>query len=116
MSPDERFDALVDTLMAQPDVTPPGQGQGQGQGFGSGAVRYRNRIFAMFVRGRLVVKLPKPRVDALVDAGEGTRFDANKGTPMKEWLALDPDSPVDWGELAEEALDFAQRTTSRPSR
>ena len=112
MSPDERFDALVDTLLAQPDVTPPGQGRG----FGSGSVRYRNRIFMMFVRGGLVLKLPKPRVDALVDAGEGTRFDANKGTPMKEWLALDPDSAADWEDLAEEALTFARRTTSRSSR
>ena len=112
MSPDERFDALVDTFTLQPDITPPGQTQG----FGSGAVRYRNRIFVMFVRGQLVLKLPKPRVDALVDAGEGTRFDANKGTPMKEWLALDPDSTVDWRELAEEALAFARRTPSRRSR
>lgn len=46
----------------------------------------------MFVGGQLVVKLPKARVDALVGAGEGARFDGNKGTPMKEWLVLASDS------------------------
>ena len=64
----------------------------------------------MVVRGRLVVKLPQPRVDALVASGQGVRFDANKGTPMKEWLSLDPTSPMDWEELAREALHFVGGT------
>jgi hypothetical protein len=46
----------------------------------------------MPVRGRFVVKLPAERVTALVEDGHGARFDANKGTPMREWLSLDPDS------------------------
>ena len=61
----------------------------------------------MFVRGQLVVKLPRPRVDELVAGGHGERFDANKGTPMKEWFSLDPDSALPWPSLAREALDFA---------
>jgi hypothetical protein len=52
------------------------------------------------------VKLPKTRVDALVDSGVGVRFDANRGTPMKEWLSLDPASTLDWPALAQEAMDF----------
>jgi hypothetical protein len=103
MAPEESFDGLVDELVAIPGVTPPGPGTG----FGSSALRYRKKIFAMLVRGRLVVKLPKARVDALVAAGEGVRFDANKGTPMKEWLSLDPESGLDWSQLAREALAFA---------
>jgi hypothetical protein len=105
MSPDERFDALVDELLATHGVAPPGPGRG----FGSSALRFQNKIFAMLVRGRLVVKLPKARVDALVAAGDGVRFDANKGTPMKEWLTLDPASRIDWSALATEALNFVGR-------
>ena len=67
-----------------------------------------NKIFAMLVRGHLVLKLPRPRVDALIAAGQGTRFDANKGTPMREWLRLDPDSALPWPPLALEALDFVR--------
>jgi hypothetical protein len=101
VSPQERFDDLVDELVGIDGVTPP-----VGGGFGSHALRYRKKIFAMLVRGRLVLKLPRERVDELVSAGEGLRFDANKGTPMKEWLALDGDSALDWSALAREALAF----------
>ena len=54
------------------------------------------------------------RVDELVDAGEGVHFDANKGTPMKEWLSLDPGSGLDWLPLAHEALEFARSLRVSP--
>jgi hypothetical protein len=101
---EERFADLVDELIGLPGVTPP---QG-GRGFGRSALRYERKIFAMLVRGRVVFKLPARRVDALVEDGAGVRFDANKGTPMKEWFSLDPDSPVVWSDLACEALDYAR--------
>jgi hypothetical protein len=102
--PDERYEDLVDELVGTPGVTPPRGGGG----FGRSALRYQGKIFAMLVRGRLVVKLPARRVDALVEAGDGIHFDANKGTPMREWLSLDPGSGQDWLALAGEALDFAR--------
>jgi hypothetical protein len=102
--PDERYEDLVDELLGTASVTPPRGGGG----FGRSALRFQGKIFAMLVRGRLVVKLPAPRVDALVGAGAGVRFDANKATPMREWLSLDPDSGQDWLALAREALDFAR--------
>jgi hypothetical protein len=106
MSPEERFERLVDEFVADDGVTPPRPGRG----FGSSALRFHTKIFAMFVRGRLVLKLPKARVDELVSGGEGDRFDANKGTPMKEWLALDPASGYSWSELAREALEYAEKS------
>jgi len=42
----------------------------------------------------------------LVEDGVGVRFDANKGTPMKEWLALDPEADIDWSTLAHDASRF----------
>jgi hypothetical protein len=60
----------------------------------------------MLAHERLVVKLPAARVDELVGTGDGVRFDANKGVPMKESLSLDPESPLSWQELAREALAF----------
>jgi hypothetical protein len=100
----DRYEDLVDDLMGADGVTPPRGGSG----FGRSALRYRGKIFAMLVRGRLVLKLPANRVAALVGAGDGAPFDANKGTPMKEWLGLDPASKLDWLALAREALEFAQ--------
>jgi hypothetical protein len=105
MTPEERFENLVTAMLAEDGVTPPGTGRG----FGAGALRFHNKIFAMLVRGRLVVKLPAARADALVAAGEGDRFDANKATPMREWLSLAPSSSLDWSRLADEAVDYAGR-------
>jgi hypothetical protein len=80
---------------------------GAGKGFGStGQLKVDGRIFAMLVRGELVLKLPADRVQALVDSGDGVHFDAGKGRPMREWLALSPTSRKPWLALAEEALAF----------
>jgi hypothetical protein len=108
MTPDDRFEELVGELIQLDDVSPPAGGRR----FGSHALRRNGRIFAMLVRDCLVVKLPRARVDELVAAGEGVRFDANKGTPMKEWFALAADSELSWSDLSREALAFA----SRPGR
>ena len=104
MTPEQRYEDLLDDFTGEDGVLPPPGGSG----FGRGALRYRKKIFAMLVRGRLVVKLPRSRVDELVVGGHGERFDANKGTPMKEWFSLDPESDLAWLPLAREALDFAR--------
>jgi hypothetical protein len=104
ISPQERYEDLIDALLGIDGVTPPSRGSG----FGRSAVRFHGKIFVMFVRGSLVLKLPADRVATLVAAGEGVPFDANKGTPMKEWLSLGPDSGEPWLPLAHEALDFAR--------
>jgi hypothetical protein len=109
MTPEERYQDLVDEFMGADGVTPPSGGSG----FGRGALRYRRKIFAMFVRGQLVVKLPASRVDELVTGGQGERFDANKGTPMREWFSLDSGSALPWLPLAREALDFAMSQSAK---
>ncbi len=106
----ERYLDLVDDLMGVEGVTPPPGGSG----FGRGSLRYDGKIFAMLVRGRLVLKLPAGRVTALIAGGDGAAFDANKGTPMREWFSLDPQSGLDWLRLAREALDFAERQRTAP--
>jgi len=63
-------------------------------------------IFALPVRGHLVVRLPANRVAALIGDGSGEAFDANTGTPMKEWPVVLRDDPDMWLDLAGEALEF----------
>ncbi len=105
MTPEDRFDELVAELSAVDGVSPPAGGRR----FGAQALRRDGRIVAMLANGCLVVKLPRARVDELVAAGEGVRFDANKGTPMKEWFVLAPDSTRSWPDLTGEALAYARR-------
>ena len=81
----ELFVDLCDDYSDVTGVTLPEPGRG---GFGSDALKINNKIFAMLVGGRLVVKLPRTRVTELIETGRGEPFDAGKGTPMKEWVAL----------------------------
>lgn len=103
MTPEERYAAVVEVLRGDPDVTfdPPAKRR-----FGALALKIDNRIFAMLVKGTLVVKLPRQRVDALVASGDGERFDPGHGRLMKEWLAVGPTSEPEWLPLAREAMEF----------
>ena len=67
----------------------------------------KGKIFAMLVRGALVVKLPKGRVDELVGSGIGARFDPGQGRLMKEWLVV-PGGRTPWVTLAKEAYRYVK--------
>jgi hypothetical protein len=68
--------------------------------------RVDGRIFAMLVGGELVVKLPRQRVDELVEAGTGRWFDAGKGRPMREWASIGVAEAGAWPKLIAEAYEF----------
>jgi hypothetical protein len=103
---DARFAALVEHFLGRPGVTPPQPGARR---FGSDALKVDGSIFAMLQGGRLVVKLPRERVAALLDDGTGVPFDAGKGRPMKEWVKIVDADDATWRTLAEEALAFVRR-------
>jgi hypothetical protein len=102
-SAEQRYAEIVEALRDGPGVT---QGS-SGKGFGATALKVDDKIFAMLSsKGQFVVKLPRQRVDLLVAAGSGERFDPGHGRVMKEWLALGSDSGEDWLALAREAREF----------
>jgi hypothetical protein len=104
-----RFEEVVLALVGEPGVTPPEENRESGHRFGSNALKVNGKIFAMLVRGTIVVKLPRSRVDALCASGDGKRWDPGHGRLMREWLALEPMSNEDWLALAREALAFVGR-------
>jgi hypothetical protein len=106
-NPEERYAAVVETFLGDAEAT---DGTSVGKGFGASALKINNKIFAMLVQGTLVVKLPVERVDALIAARVGERFDPGHGRPMREWLTVDPASEVDWLALAREARTFVGST------
>jgi hypothetical protein len=62
----------------------------------------------MLVKDELVVKISKARVDQLVEAGTGARFDPGHGRLMKEWATIPVRGGGDWEQLADEALEFVR--------
>jgi len=58
-----------------------------------------------------VVKLPRQRVDALVDDGHGDRF-GRDGRPMREWRSVAPDSDLGWRALADDAKTFVSASSN----
>lgn len=57
--------------------------------------------------GNLVVKLPRQRVDELVEDGEGLQF-APAGKVFKEWVAIPAYDRDAWTELIEESISFVK--------
>jgi hypothetical protein len=105
VDPTERFAAMVAATDGDPDVQSPDAGGGRR--FGSEALRVGGSIVAMLVQGRVVLKLPRQRVEALVAAGDGAPFDNGRGRPLREWVALTGDPAGDVG-LLQEALALAR--------
>ncbi len=105
MTPEERFAALVAATAGEPDVQPPDTPGGRR--FGSETLRVGGSIAAMLVQGRVVLKLPRERVEALVAGGDGEPFLDGRGRPMREWVALTGDPGGDQG-LLREALVLAR--------
>jgi hypothetical protein len=99
-SAERSFEYLIKALADRNGVT-----VGGGRGFGAGTLKVHGGIFAMVSQNQLVFKLPGSRVAALIATAQGAAFDAGKGRPMKEWVAV-AGTPARCLALAEEALDF----------
>jgi hypothetical protein len=107
-SPEALFALAVERFSMDPRVT-------AGTGFGSSpGRRVDGRIFAMLIRGELVVKLPRRRVDDLLGSGMGHPFDAGKGRPMREWASIGIVDADAWSEIVIEAFEFVG--SIRPAR
>lgn len=108
-TPESSYAALIEVFEAEPDVSPPSAAVGHARGFGADALKIDGRIFAMLAHGRLVVKLPQTRVDELLEAGLGERFDPGHGRLMKEWLSVHEGHEDEWETFTREALLYARR-------
>lgn len=90
------FDTIANALLAHPDVE-------DGRAFNAPALKTGGRIFAMLVRGELVLKLPAERCRELAAAG-GRPFAVGTRT-MREWVVVGAE-PAAWPGLAAEARAF----------
>ena len=101
------FRQLTDEYRDDPQVQLPTASDKSRPRFGDNGLKVNGHIFAMLVDDHLVVKLPRGRVDELVDERTGTRFDPrHDGRVMKEWLSVDHSRSGIWSALARESHRF----------
>jgi len=89
------FDDLAQRFLGEPGVI-------EGQMFGMPVLKIGGKVFAGDWKGELVVKLPRERVQELIDARAGKPFSPMAGREMKEWALVEDDA------LAAEALAFVR--------
>jgi TfoX/Sxy family transcriptional regulator of competence genes len=98
------FATVVAALGSKPGVS-------RGKMFGSEGLKVGKSVFAMDVKGKLIVKLSAERAAELRDAGQAEAFDPGHGRPMKQWVAIHPSSKIDWLKMSREALAFVGEGT-----
>ena len=98
MNSEEQFESIAAKLLNDEAVS-------RKRMFNSAGLTIGGKIFAMQVKGNLVVKLPRERVELLISSGQGERFDPGHGRLMKEWVAVPASAGEEWLTLAEAARD-----------
>ena len=108
-SNDDLFAAVVAAFADDPHVEAPvpdaaTAAEGKGK-FGSRGLKVNGKVFAMPSKGRLVVKLPRERVAALVASKQGQKYVLG-ARAMTEWVAFPEGTAESWIALARESRGF----------
>ena len=102
-----RLSALAEPYLARPEVD-------WGRMFSATALRVRGKVFGLVEHdGRLMVKIPEARADALVAEGAVERI-VMRDRPMREWVTMEYDAgePA-WAALLAEAHAYLDEITPR---
>ena len=97
MTVEETWSNVKEQFLKMPEV------QKQGE-----SLKIWKKMFAMLNKGRFVVKLPKERVEKLLNSGNGLPYDPGNGKIMKEWVTIPEEYSHKWIEYASEAKEFAK--------
>jgi hypothetical protein len=97
MTSEENWIKIKEHFLKQNDV------QKQGE-----SIKTKKKMFAMFNKGRYIVKLPKERVTELINTEKGLPYDPGNGKIMKEWVIIPDEKSEEWADLAAEAKKFAE--------
>ena len=76
-------------------------------GRGAQGLKVGKKMFAMFSKGDLLLKLPPKRVEELIAAGRGLPYDPGTGKVMKNYVVIPAAKKRSWIKLCEEAAQAA---------
>jgi hypothetical protein len=72
-------------------------------GRGAQGIKFGGKMFAMFHKGQLLVKLPPKRVSEVIASGEGLPHDPGTGKPMKNRVLIPDTNQALWIAYCEES-------------
>ena len=79
-------------------------------GSGAQGLKYNKKMFAMFYKGGLIVKLSKDRVDQLIASGDGESHDPGTGKPMKDRVLIPFTTKDSWIAYCNESKLFVSKS------
>jgi hypothetical protein len=100
------FDPIAAEHQALPDTD-------MGRMFSVDGLRVRGKVYAFVEHeGHLMLKLPAPRIDALVAGGSIARV-IMRDREMREWVTVPLSDETQWAGLIDEARAFVDSITPR---
>jgi len=78
-------------------------------GKGAQGIKYNKKMFIMFYKGDLVIKLSPKRIKELIDSSEGLPFDPGTGKPMKDRVKISRSKKKLWISLSEESKKYVMQ-------
>lgn len=78
------------------------------KGRGAQGMKLGGKMFVMFMKGDLVVKLPEQRVKEVIEIGDGLPFDPGTGKPMKNRVLIPASKRDIWIKYCEESKQHAK--------
>lgn len=71
------------------------------EGKGAQGLKHNGKMFAMFYKGDLTVKLKPETVQSLIESGEGLPHDPGTRKPMKDRILIPESHRESWIEMCE---------------
>lgn len=88
-------------------------GTAMGKMFGKPCLKTEKKVFAVFVRDKMVFKIGEIEVNFLKEKYIGsTNWNPSGKRPMKDWLLVPSEFSGDWSQLAKQALDYVDEVNN----
>jgi len=78
------------------------------KGRGAQGIKRGGKMFVMFMKGDLIVKLPEDRVNEVINIGDGKPFDPGTGKPMRNRVLIPASKRDTWIKYSLEAKKHAE--------
>jgi hypothetical protein len=96
------YDEVKDHFRDNPDVV-------ISEGKGAQGLKHNNKMFVMFYKGDLTIKVKPETAAKLIDQGKGLPHDPGTGVPMKDRIIIPASLKGNWISMCELSLEEVKK-------